>query len=36
MGGVEVGDLIFAVDGAPVWLPEVFMWHIMRPVFCWV
>jgi hypothetical protein len=29
MGGVEVGDLIFAVDGAPVWLPEV----SLRPVF---
>jgi hypothetical protein len=23
MGGIEVGDLIFSVDGAPVWLPEV-------------
>lgn len=32
LGGVEVGDLIFSVDAAPVWFPEVFcyMLHLMQ------
>jgi hypothetical protein len=25
LGGVEVGDLIFSVDAAPVWFPEVYL-----------